>query len=84
MNDLQESIDKLERLFPEHVAKVVPERGASFTEYAIQGPLRSVLNAIDLIFAQYDPHGYGTRVRSIDMENSGAYTAKVWRANSCD
>lgn len=84
MMELKESLDKLERMFPEHVAKVVPEIGSSYTQYVITGPLRAVFNSIDMIFEQYHPHGYGTKVVSIDMAASGSYTAKVWRSNNCD
>ena len=84
MNDLHEAIDKLERLFPEHVAKVMPHPGVSHTQYTITGNLRALFNSIDMIFQQYSPLAYGTRVTGLDMEVDGSYTAKIWRANSAD
>jgi hypothetical protein len=63
--------------------EVVPHRGASFTTYKVTGTLDSVLKWISVIFDQYDPRGYGTKVMSIEMHDGG-FEAKVWRSNSCD
>lgn len=62
----------------------VAERGNSYTLYTVKGSLQDVFRAIECLFSEYDPRGYSTRVRSIDMEMNGSYTAKVWRANSAD
>lgn len=58
---------------------------SSFTEYTLRGPLDAVLEAIKLIFTQYDPQGYGTFVQRLEHDYPGpGYRAAVWRANSCD
>jgi len=63
---------------------VVPYRGASFTTYTITGDLDSVFKWIAVLFDQYDPRGYATKVCHIEMRSGSTFEAKVWRANSCD
>ena len=59
-------------------------RGASFVQYKITGTQEAVLRSITTIFADYEPLAYGTKVTSLEKEVDGNYTAKVWRALSCD
>jgi hypothetical protein len=69
-------------------AKIEPVRGNSCTEYRITGRLDAVFAAIESLFTNYHPHGYGTRVHAIDMgyggKDDGLYIARVSRMNSCD
>lgn len=59
-------------------------RGGFSTEYRISGSLPEVFSAIEGLFVNYHPMGYGTFVHSIEMKNDGRYAARVSRANSCD
>lgn len=63
-------------------ANVTQQRGASSTEYLITGDLPSVFRAIEKLFAEKHPFGYGTRVHHIEMENDGRYGARVSHSNS--
>lgn len=65
-------------------AGVVMERGLSYAKYTITGKLGDVFDAIELIFSEYDPRGYSTKVDSIEMGMDGKYTAQMWRALSCE
>ena len=60
------------------------ERGYSFTQYTIKGAYQAVCDAVGMLFKEYDARAYGTKVRSLEMDNDGSYTAKVWRSNSAD
>lgn len=64
-------------------AAVVPQRGASVTEYQISGTLESVLKAICALFQQYHPSGYGTYLHSMRYSDQ-QYIARVSRSNSCE
>ena len=57
--------------------------GGSTTADHLRGELAEVLDAINLIFRQYDPRGYATRVNHIEFDGK-EYVAKVSRGNSCD
>ena len=65
-------------------AKTETDRSMSFTSYKITGSLEAVFKAIAEIFKQYHPLGYSTKVQGIVGEVDGTFTARVWRANSCD
>ena len=56
----------------------------SKTEYRLVGELAGVLTAVQALFREYDPRGYGTRVSSISHLDGEMYSAQVVRANSCD
>lgn len=58
--------------------------GGSRTEYRLVGDLQSVFEAIILIFREYDPRGYGTRVADISHQDGNLFAARVVRQNSCD
>ena len=60
------------------------ERGYSYTQYTIKGAYQAVCDAVGMLFKEYDPRGYGTKVRSLEMEQDGTYVALVWRGNSCE
>jgi hypothetical protein len=65
-------------------APVSKRVGVSATEYSIKGSWASVVAALHSIFVNYHPHGYGTHVHWLGMDNDGQYSARVSRANSCD
>lgn len=55
------------------------------TEYLVTGSMDAVFLAIRVLFAQYHPCGYGTRVHSLEIKDFGPnYVARISRANSCD
>ena len=59
-------------------------RGCASTEYRIRGALPDVLRAIEGLFKEWHPCGYGTHVHSISTENGVIYSARVSHSNSCD
>lgn len=66
-------------------ADVKTARGVSMTEYRVTGDLANVLTAITMLFGEYHPAGYGTRVHSIEyVYEGGTYAARISRANSCE
>lgn len=65
-------------------ADIALKSTGSSTEYHITGSLGAVFKAIDAIFNRKHPMGYGTKVKSISMQQDGQYAAEVWHANSCD
>ena len=92
INDFADSLRRLSEELKEMWDKAEPQpatvdmqRGGSFATYTITGTLPAVLDAIQTIFTEYDPMGYGTKVESIiDVSENGTYTAKMWRALSSD
>lgn len=64
-------------------ADTVMEQIGSTVEYRINGTFPAVMEAINRLFAEFDPWGYGTAVRTVHMVN-GIYEARVTRAGSCD
>lgn len=58
--------------------------GVSKVTYQAKGTLPAVLNAIEHLFTNYNPRGYGTSVETIHMESDGTYIARVSRSTSCD
>ncbi len=66
-------------------AEVTEKRGVQSTEYRIVGSLAAVFAAIERIFNQNHPFGYGTMVHTIQMTNTeDVYAARMSRSNSCD
>lgn len=65
-------------------ATVRKQVGNSSTEYHVSGALESVLKAIESIFINHHPHGYGTHLHAMGMDNCGDYFARVSHLNSCD
>lgn len=66
-------------------AKIEPLHGVSTTEYRITGSLAEVQKAIAVLFGQYHPAGYGTRVHAIEyVYEGGTYAARMSRSNSCE
>ena len=65
-------------------AHIKTDRALSFTTYTITGYLTDVLNMVRVIFDDYHPLGYGTKVDWIRMLDGGLYQGRIWRANSCD
>ena len=65
-------------------AKVDKHYGFNFTEYTITGELTNVLHELRELFIQYHPYAYGSKVRTMDLQDDGTYRAVFWRGNSGD
>lgn len=65
-------------------ATVQERTNGSRVQYRISGTIDAVLKAVQSLIVNYNPLGYGTRIDSIRMETSGAWTGEVSRLSSCD
>jgi hypothetical protein len=65
-------------------ATVETRSGVGATEYLVTGELPAVFQAIEEIFRDKHPLGYGTRVAAIDAVLDGVFAARITRSNSCD
>jgi hypothetical protein len=79
-SDLGELYDRAE----ESMATIEMNQEGYFLEYTISGELNDVLKAVATIFSEYNSLGYGTRVKSLDMQMNGTYTAQMSRSPSAD
>lgn len=66
-------------------AEIKSISGSDMSEYMIRADrLHKIYRAMNAIFDEYPPEGYGTRCHGISRGYDGMWEARISRANSSD
>jgi hypothetical protein len=68
----------------EHGASVTAERIGGQVSYTVEGELSEVKEAIERIYRNYHPLGYGTHFEAPRQRPDGSWKAYGYRSSSCD
>jgi hypothetical protein len=65
-------------------ASVMTERIGGQISYTVEGELEAVKEAIERIYRNYHPLGYGTHFEAPKQQRDGSWRAFGYRSSSCD